>query len=91
MTEHTEPAHQKQLDEMIAFTVQHLDLDLEPTKAAEESLVALGIDSLELLSLIGALEESFGVSFDPDRLQNADTTGKPLTLRETLRLMASIK
>ena len=89
MTGSTPPAPLDRLAEMIEFSVQHLELDLEPEKAANESLAALGIDSLELLALIGALEETFGVNFDPDRLQDAGKSGKALSLGETLCLMAS--
>lgn len=90
MTDHdTTPPPLDRLAEMIEFAVQYLELEIAPAKAADESLAALGIDSLELLSLTGALEETFGVTFDPDRLQHAGKTGKPLTLGETLCLMAS--
>jgi acyl carrier protein len=75
--------------EMIVFAVQYLELDIDPVKAEGETLAALGIDSLELLSLTGALEETFGVTFDPDRLQDAGHKGRALSLGETLRLMAS--
>ncbi len=89
MTQASQPPELDRLPEIIEFSVQHLELDIEPAKAANESLAALGIDSLELLSLTGALEETFGVTFDPDRLQDAAKASKPLTLAETLCLMAS--
>jgi len=89
MTEQTSSARLDRLPEMIEFSGQYRELDIEPAKAANESLAARGVDSLELLSLTGALEEAFGVNFDPDRLQDAAKASKPLTLAETLRLMAS--
>jgi acyl carrier protein len=89
MTEHTDPLQLDRLSEIIEFSVRFLELDIDPAKAASESLADLGIDSLELLSLTGELEEAFGITFDPDRLQNAARASKPLTLGETLCLMAS--
>ncbi len=74
---------------MVAFTVEHLCLDIDPAKAAGQSLPALGIDSLEFMSLVMALEEAFHVELDLDRLEGRGTDGKAMTLADTLRVMSS--
>ncbi|MFZ4553929.1 MAG: acyl carrier protein [Burkholderiales bacterium] len=81
------PSPDQRLPAMVAFAVEHLYLDLEPEKAARESLPALGIDSLEFMALASALEEAFDIELDLSRLGNSRADGEALSLAETLDLL----
>jgi len=84
----TIPSHDDRITPMIVFAVEYLSLEIEPAKAAGQSLPALGIDSLEFMSLVAALEEAFGVELDLDRLENTPKEGAdPRSLAETLELL----
>jgi acyl carrier protein len=55
-------------DELAALAAEHLDLDRQ-SLVPEASLADLGIDSFQLIELVFAVEERFGVRVELDKVR----------------------
>ncbi len=75
-----EPTMLKALTEVL---VERLKVDEEAVKPAANLFDDLGLDSIDLMSAVMAIEEQFGIEVSDPELENVTTVGEAVELLES--------